>query len=432
MSWLRGDGETWADWVNLDGTLRAAPECVSQGDEIDCFAADIAAQNVSPLACDPLRRPGLGHLAAAWRLREAEAGLSRRARAGDHLRCPGRGQAGTPADGAGLWYYLFDGTIWQPANVPRLPDQRTSTLRPMCADTARGTACFAVDTTKQLWVIWRDKDGTWGEWEQVAPGVGIAETPHCLASGVKLDCFSRASATGSSPPPSTAGAGASGSRPAARRSRANPTATSSAAGSTATGQARRTSCGTASSSTGSGWPRRTWAARSRPAPSAWPRRAVSGSTASCRAEASTDTRARSATARSTEPAIRGRRPWHRRRPSARRVASCGATRPRGQAARSRSSAPSEETEYATHSTNRPRRPYPAAGGGLGGLGRAGATPRTDTAPGSAAFRRTGSTSRPATGAGVRGCGRATASRRPRPGRRSPGRPACRGWPGPSR
>ena len=47
------------------------------------------------------------------------------------------------------------------------------------------------EALKQLLVIWRDKDGTWGEWEQVAPGVGIAETPHCLASGVKLDCFSR-------------------------------------------------------------------------------------------------------------------------------------------------------------------------------------------------------------------------------------------------
>ena len=42
--WLRGDGETWDEWVNLGGTLRAAPECVSRGDEIDCFAAAIAAK----------------------------------------------------------------------------------------------------------------------------------------------------------------------------------------------------------------------------------------------------------------------------------------------------------------------------------------------------------------------------------------------------
>lgn len=30
-----------------------------------------------------------------------------------------------------------------------------------------------------------------GRLKQLAPGVGIAETPHCLASGTKLDCFSK-------------------------------------------------------------------------------------------------------------------------------------------------------------------------------------------------------------------------------------------------
>jgi hypothetical protein len=191
MSWLRGDGETWADWVNLDGTLRAAPECVSQGDEIDCFAANIASQNVSPLAW-------IHYDGQDWGIWQLLGGSVKQKPAclvgpGQRITCVAlaAAKAGTPADGAGLWYYLFDGTIWQPPTFLAFPTNRTSTLRPMCADTARGTACFAVDTTKQLWVVWRDKDGTWGEWEQVAPGVGIAETPHCLASGVKLDCSSR-------------------------------------------------------------------------------------------------------------------------------------------------------------------------------------------------------------------------------------------------
>ena len=200
--WLRGDGETWAEWVNLGGTLRAAPECVSQGDEIDCFAAAIAAQG-SQLAHIHYDGRGLGQLGAAGRLGQAEAGLPRRARAGDHLPC--LALSVTPADGAGLWYYLFDGQAWQPATLIAFPTGVTSTLRPMCTDTARGTACFAVDTTKQLWTIRRDKDGAWGDWEPLAPGIGIAETPHCLASGVKLDCFSRSvETTGSSPPRSTA------------------------------------------------------------------------------------------------------------------------------------------------------------------------------------------------------------------------------------
>jgi hypothetical protein len=50
LAWVRGDGKTW-QWENLAGRLRAAPECVSRGREIDCFAASAVTGG------------GLGHLA---------------------------------------------------------------------------------------------------------------------------------------------------------------------------------------------------------------------------------------------------------------------------------------------------------------------------------------------------------------------------------
>src|SRR4051812_31819623 len=181
MSWLRGDGETWDAWVNLGGTLRAAPECVSQGDEIDCFAAAIAAQGsqLTHISYD-------GEVWGGWEplggsVKQKPACL---AGPGQEITC-----LALSADGSGLWYYLFDGEAWRPATKIAFPAGVTSTLRSMCTDTARGTECFAVDTTKRLWTIQRDKDGAWGDWEPLA--TGIAETPQCIASGVKLDCFSR-------------------------------------------------------------------------------------------------------------------------------------------------------------------------------------------------------------------------------------------------
>jgi hypothetical protein len=182
MSWLRGDGESWAARANLGGALRAAPECVSRGDGIDCFAANIAVQGSSQLAW-------ISYDGQAWGGWQQLGGSVKQKPAclagpGQQITC-----LALAADGSGLWYYLFDGKAWQPATKVTFPAGVTSTLRPMCTDTARGTECFVVDTSKQLWTIRRDKGGTWGSWEPLA--TGIAETPQCLASGVKLDCFSR-------------------------------------------------------------------------------------------------------------------------------------------------------------------------------------------------------------------------------------------------
>lgn len=182
MAWLRGDGETWAAWVNLDGTLRAAPECVSRGHGIDCFAANVATREGG----------GLGHIAydgRDWGGWTSLGGSVKQKPA--CLAGPGQRVAclALAADDSGWWYYAFDGQEWAPATKIAFNASVASTLRPMCADTARGTACFAVDTTKQLWTIRRGKDDAWGDWEPLA--TGIAEPPHCLASGVKLDCFTR-------------------------------------------------------------------------------------------------------------------------------------------------------------------------------------------------------------------------------------------------
>ncbi len=129
----------WGEWESLGGAVRQKPACLAgPGQQITCVAlgADALANN-------------------------------------------------------GLWYYLFDGQDWQPATLLAFPSGVTATLRPMCTDTADGTICFEADSKDQLWAIRRDKDGTWGDWEQLAPGVGITETPHCLSSGKKLDCFSK-------------------------------------------------------------------------------------------------------------------------------------------------------------------------------------------------------------------------------------------------
>lgn len=189
LVWLRGDGETWAEWVNLGGALRAAPECVSRGDEIDCFGAAVATQGSQ-----------LAHIAydgRDWGNWEPLGGSVKQKPAclagpGQEITCLALAFSATlTADGVGLWYYRFDGQAWQPATLIAFPDGVTSSLRPMCTDTARGTQCFTVDKAAQLWTILRDKDGVWGNWEPLAPGIGIGETPHCLASGIKLDCFSK-------------------------------------------------------------------------------------------------------------------------------------------------------------------------------------------------------------------------------------------------
>ena len=188
--WLRGDGETWAGWVDLGGTLRAAPECVSRATRSTASLPPPRPKEVSSPTSATTATIGVTWELLGGSVKQKPACL---AGPGQEITCLALAAA-VAADGSGLWYYLFDGTAWHQPTLLAFPAGVTSTLRPMCTDTARGTACFAVDTTKplkQLSVIWRDKDGTWGEWEQVAPGVGIAETPHCLASGVKLDCFSR-------------------------------------------------------------------------------------------------------------------------------------------------------------------------------------------------------------------------------------------------
>jgi hypothetical protein len=187
LAWLRGDGETWQEWQYLPAARRAAPECVSRGNEIDCFAA--LAQSLGS---------GLGHLnfdGETWGEWESLGGAVRQKPAclvgpGQQITCLALG-ADSSAKNNGLWYYHFDGQDWLPATLLAFPTGVTATLRPMCTDTADGTICFEADTSDQLWAIRRDKDGTWGDWEQLAPGVGITETPHCLSSGKKLDCFSK-------------------------------------------------------------------------------------------------------------------------------------------------------------------------------------------------------------------------------------------------
>jgi hypothetical protein len=69
------------------------------------------------------------------------------------------------------------------------PIDVTSTFRPMCTDTARGIECFAVDSRRNLWTIQPSSGASSDDWRQLA--TAIAEPPHCLASGTKLDCFSR-------------------------------------------------------------------------------------------------------------------------------------------------------------------------------------------------------------------------------------------------
>jgi hypothetical protein len=185
-AWLRGDGETWQEWQYLEAAIRAAPECMSRGSEIDCFAAQA-------LSLDST----LGHLnfdGEAWGEWESLGGAVRQKPAclvglGQQITCVALGA--DAKENNGLWYYQFDGQDWQPATLLTFPSGVTATLRPMCTDTADGTICFEADSKGQLWAIRRDKDGAWGDWEQLARGVGIAETPHCLSSGKKLDCFSK-------------------------------------------------------------------------------------------------------------------------------------------------------------------------------------------------------------------------------------------------
>lgn len=181
VMWLRGDGETWAPWENLGGAFRAAPECVSRGGETDCFATEVLAVGSE-----------LGHITydgQEWGTWESLGGLVKQkpdcvTEAGQRITC-----VALATDDSGWWYYHFDGQEWAPAARLDFPAGVKSTLRPGCVDTPRGTECFMVDTTRRLWATQREQDGTWSDWVPLA--TGIAEPPYCLATGAKLDCFSR-------------------------------------------------------------------------------------------------------------------------------------------------------------------------------------------------------------------------------------------------
>lgn len=189
MAWLHGDRGTWAAWANLGGTLRSGPECVSRGREVHCLAPNVATRNGGVL----------GHIAydgqewGAWEPLSGGAVKQKPAcliGPGQRITC-----VALAADDTAWWYYPFDGRAWGPATRIDFPAGVASTLRPACEDTARGIACFAVDTNRRLWTIGPGADSTSGDWQPLAENIG--EPPHCLASGVELDCFSK-SRTGAS------------------------------------------------------------------------------------------------------------------------------------------------------------------------------------------------------------------------------------------
>jgi hypothetical protein len=162
---------------------------VSRGHEIDCFAASaVTGGGLGHLAYDG-QKWGDWELLGGSNLRQKPACL---AGPGQQISCvaldlPPNVNGTTPPSDR-WWYYHFDGQAWQPAE-PIPFANFTSTLRPMCTATAGDVACFAVDRGGQLWMIERDQGDTWGSRAFVTSG--IAEPPHCLASGARLDCFSR-------------------------------------------------------------------------------------------------------------------------------------------------------------------------------------------------------------------------------------------------
>jgi hypothetical protein len=182
MGWWR-DGA----YVNLGGPIRAAPECVARGGRMDCFAAAPAATGgLATIAYDGAGWGSWSRIGAA-QLRQKPACVLQ----GGEIGCVALADVAHPVNG---WWAFAPGTGEEPRPVP-FPAGVGTNLRPMCEVAARGTHCFAVSTAAatagQLWTILRSKQGEWGAWQPIHTDVPLGETPHCLASGVKLDCFAR-------------------------------------------------------------------------------------------------------------------------------------------------------------------------------------------------------------------------------------------------
>lgn len=187
------DGDAWSGWVNLGGTLRVGPKCVEQGGRFDCFGAtqDVTGSQLAHLSYDDDDR-------GEWVILEGGPPVSQRPSCvtgpGQTINCF---VTTTPGE---LWRVELDrtgGHSWEKVSI----DPLKTTLRPECVSRTSGIDCFIIEAIKpasgpavrRLWTR-RLEHGEWGGSAWLADDVG--EPPHCLVSGVKMDCFSR---TGTDP-----------------------------------------------------------------------------------------------------------------------------------------------------------------------------------------------------------------------------------------
>jgi hypothetical protein len=184
------DGDTWSGWENLGGTLRVGPKCVEHAGRFDCFGATqpVTGSQLAHLSYDDDER-------GEWVILTGGPAVDQRPSCvtgpGQTINC----FVTTTADE--FWRVELDKSgewSWEEVSIAGLRSEH----RPECVARTGGIDCFIIETirpapgapatARNLWTRRLDKDG-WGEWEPLASDVG--EPPHCLVSGVKLDCFSR-------------------------------------------------------------------------------------------------------------------------------------------------------------------------------------------------------------------------------------------------